>query len=188
MFTGLIQAVGELIELNGSRLRLFIPRSAWEDPLLIGESVAVNGCCLTLSALQENAEFDLTAETLTRTTFKALGPGTKLNLERAARQHDRMGGHVVQGHVDGVGKLIARHGETFRFQVPDGGFKYLLDKGSIAVDGISLTVVSPKGREFDVAVVPHTLASTNLSQMREGTPVNIEYDMAIKYMAQIVGR
>lgn len=104
------------------------------------------------------------------------------------RKDDRLGGHVVQGHVDGVGKLVSRNGERFRFQVPEEGGKYLIDKGSIALDGISLTIVSPKGREFEVAIIPHTLSSTNLSQMSEGSPVNIEYDIAVKYMAQLAGK
>jgi riboflavin synthase len=188
MFTGLIQAKGEFRELNDARLRLNVPKDAWPDPFQIGESISVNGCCLTLALLDEFAEFDLTDETLSRTTFSKLQPGTELNLERAMRKNDRIGGHVVQGHVDGVGRLVSRRGEVFRFEVPEDGAKFLLDKGSIAIDGISLTVVSPKGREFDVAVIPHTLTSTNLAELAEGSPVNIEYDMAIKYMAQVASR
>jgi len=188
MFTGLIQATGEFKELNGARLRLSLPTNAWSDPLQIGESMAVNGCCLTLALLGDFAEFDLTKETLSRTTFAMLQPGTKLNLERAMRKDDRLGGHVVQGHVDGVGELVSREGEAFRFEVPKDGAKFLLDKGSIAIDGISLTIVSPMGREFDVAVIPHTLSSTNLAELTEGSPVNIEYDIAIKYMAQMANR
>lgn len=185
MFTGIVEAIGELRELSGSRLKVSIPTQGWSDPLQIGESIAVNGCCLTLAELQELAEFDLTEETLRRTTFTSLFPGSKLNIERAVRSGGRMGGHVVQGHVDGVGKLVSRQGERFRFEVPEDGAKLLLDKGSIAIDGVSLTVVAPKGPRFDVAVIPHTLASTNLSQLVEGSPVNVEYDMAIKYMAQL---
>ena len=188
MFTGIIQATGELRALSRSRLSIYLPDGAWIDPFQLGESIAVNGCCLTLAALDQFAEFDLTEETLSRTTFNLLAQGSKLNLERAIRSGDRMGGHVVQGHIDGVGKLIARDGERFRFQVPESGAKYLIDKGSIAIDGISLTIVSPKGREFDVAVIPHTLSATNLSQLQEGSPVNVEYDMAIKYMAQLAGK
>lgn len=188
MFTGLIQATGELRELVDARLLVSLPEGAWTDPFQIGESIAVNGCCLTLSNLNEFAEFDLTKETLSRTTFQSLRPLTKLNLERAMRKNDRIGGHVVQGHIDGVGKLVSRRGELFRFEVPEDGAMYLLDKGSITIDGISLTVVSPKGPEFDVAVIPHTLTSTNLAELSEGSPVNIEYDMAIKYMAQMASR
>ena len=104
------------------------------------------------------------------------------------RKDDRLGGHVVQGHVDGVGKLVSRRAELFRFEAPEQSAKFLLDKGSIAIDGISLTIVSPRERNFNVAVIPHTLTTTNLDELLEGTPVNMEYDMAIKYMAQMASR
>lgn len=188
MFTGLIQTTGSLHELAGARLFVALPQHAWPDPLQIGESISVNGVCLTLARLGEFAEFDLTEETLNRTTFPLLRPRTKLNLERAMRKDDRLGGHVVQGHVDGVGKLVSRRAELFRFEAPEQSAKFLLDKGSIAIDGISLTIVSPRERNFNVAVIPHTLTTTNLDELLEGTPVNMEYDMAIKYMAQMASR
>lgn len=168
-----------------------VPANAWEDEVKIGESVAVNGCCLTAVAVGERLEFDLSEETLRRTALGGVEPGMKLNLERALRPIDRMGGHFVQGHVDGVGQLLSRTpaeaGEVFRFQVPEEGSRYLIDKGSIALDGISLTIVKPQGSEFEVWVIPHTLAETNLQTLLPGARVNVEFDMVAKHIVALSG-
>jgi riboflavin synthase len=203
MFTGLIQAVGSVAEIAGSRLVIRVPEGLGGDPFVLGESVAVNGCCLTVvsagpalaaqeresqdsaAALPTLLAFDLSEETLARTTLGSLQPGSPVHLERALRPADRIGGHFVQGHVDGVGELVSRTpaatGETLRFRVPEGGERYLMDKGSIALDGVSLTIVGPRGREFDVAAIPHTLAATTLGSLRPGDQVNVEYDLLAKY-------
>jgi riboflavin synthase len=192
LFTGLIQATGTVTSFEGGRLTISLPPNAWEDPVSLGESIAVNGCCLTLAHLNGGASFDLSEETLRRTTLGSLETGTAVNLERALRAGDRLGGHFVQGHVDGTGELVARTsaegGEVFRFRLPAQFEEFLVDKGSIALDGISLTVVSPQGPEFDVWVIPETLARTNLGGLHPGTKVNVEGDMLLKHIARMMGK
>jgi len=194
VFTGLIQAVGRIVSIFPSALALEVEWGAWDDALLVGESIAVNGCCLTVAGIDANSElrFDLSEETWSRTAFSGLAAGTLVNLERSLRPTDRMGGHFVQGHVDGIGTLVSRtpakSGEVFRFRVPEEGAKYLAPKGSIALDGISLTIVEPHGAEFDVAVIPHTLAETNLRILQPGDKVNVEYDMLAKYVERLWDR
>ena len=160
-----------------------------EDPIQAGESISVNGCCLT--ALSEDSlTFDLSPETLQRTTFRQARVGNKVNLERAMRPMDRLGGHIVQGHVDSVGELrtMLQDGDftVFRFLADEEFDRYLIDKGSIAVDGISLTVVNPVAGEFDVWVVPHTLAQTNLGSLRPGDLVNLEFDVLAKHVEKLL--
>lgn len=163
----------------------------WPDtPWREGESLAVNGVCLTLVDWDEGLRFDLSSETLARTTLGNLGPGSPVNLERAMSATDRFGGHWVQGHVDQVGSLVSLSERddtwTFRFDAGEGANAFLVDKGSITVDGISLTVVEPEGTEFDVAVIPHTYRHTNLSRMRPGDAVNIEFDILAKYVDRMI--
>ena len=189
MFTGLVQAVGEVAEIDGSNLAL---RCAWpepDDPIRAGESVAVNGCCLTALADGE-LRFELSPETRRRTAFHSLRAGLKVNLERAMRPLDRLGGHFVQGHVDAVGELVTvlQSGEftVFRFRAPEEYDRYLIDKGSIAIDGISLTVVNPIAGEFDAWVVPHTMAATNLADRVPGDSVNLEFDVLAKHVEKLL--
>lgn len=168
----------------------------------IGDSVAVAGCCLTVASFEEapgapegapDMAFDLSLETLERTWFRRLaeeGPGRVVNLERAMRVGDRLGGHMVSGHVDGTGQLIGREetgdgGALFRFEVPEGMERYLFDKGSVTIDGISLTVVEPEGRRFSVAVIPHTLARTHLAHLAAGDPVHLEADLVGKWVERL---
>lgn len=188
MFTGLVQAVGQVRSLEGGRLAVAV-EAGWPDPLAIGESIAVNGCCLTAVSLDPLA-FDLSEETLARTALSELRAGSSVNLERALRAGDRLGGHFVQGHVDGVGRLLSRTprkgSEVFRFSVPAEGAKYLIDKGSIAIDGISLTVVEPNGGEFDVHLIPHTLSHTNLGALPVGNGVNLEFDVLAKHVERLL--
>lgn len=189
MFTGIVQAVGVVSLFEGSRLEIQAD-SAWPDDLIrAGESVAVNGCCLT--ALENGSlSFDLSPETKLRTAFHHAEVGTKVNLERAMRPIDRFGGHIVQGHVDAVGEVVAvlQDGDftVFRFRAPNEFDRYLIDKGSISVDGISLTVVNPVAGEFDVWVVPHTIEQTNLSERRPGDLINLEFDVLAKHIEKLM--
>ena len=189
MFTGLVQAVGTLRQ-TGARLVLDAPNAWTGEPFQHGESIAVNGVCLTLVDQSDGLAFDLSEETLERTTLGSLPAGAQVNLERALRMGDRLGGHIVQGHVDEVGKVtrIEKSGEgwVFGFQCSDGSAKFLADKGSVTVDGISLTVVQPNGSEFSVAVIPHTFSATNLSGLSVGDSVNLEFDVLAKHVDRLM--
>ena len=190
MFTGLVEAVGQLVErkptAGGSRLRIATPLAAELTP---GDSVAVNGVCLTV-ILSEHGEMhaDVGPETLRVTTLGSVPVGASLNLERPLRADSRLGGHFVQGHVDGVGHIeeIRREAEftwlTISFPRPLAA--YLIQKGSVAVDGISLTVAGLGADRFDVMIVPFTLAHTNLGAARVNDAVNLECDMVGKYVVR----
>jgi riboflavin synthase len=187
MFTGIVQAVGEVASWDGQRL-VINPKNLDVTDLALGESIAVNGCCLTVVPSDaDGIAFDLSQETVNKTSFDQLRLGQELNLERAMRPSDRFGGHIVQGHVDGVGKLLSKRPEgnstVYQFQVPVG--TYLIDKGSVTVDGISLTVVNPVGSVFDVWVIPHTLKHTNLRSLAQNQMVNIEFDVIAKYVEKL---
>lgn len=192
MFTGIIQAVGRIRSLDQTLLVVDAPATAWDDAFSVGESLAVNGCCLTIESFNDGIRFTLSEETFRRTTFGKLAVGSQVNLERALRPTDRMGGHIVQGHVDGVGVCLSIHdaegGKMFRFGTPEGYDRYLADKCSIAVDGISLTVVRPSAGGFSVAVIPHTLENTNFGTMVEDQPVNMEFDILYKYVERLIAR
>jgi riboflavin synthase len=182
VFTGLVQAIGTVVRLDSGRLSLAVP-DAWPgDPWVIGESLSVSGCCLTVVSAGATLEFDLSDETLERSTLGGLAAGSKVNLERAMRATDRFGGHIVQGHVDTVCTLKSRREDgVFTFEV-DGEFRqFLVDKGSIALDGVSLTVVQPEGGRFSVAVIPHTLETTTLGGLKPGDRLNVEFDILAKY-------
>ncbi|HXH62219.1 MAG TPA: riboflavin synthase [Fimbriimonadaceae bacterium] len=180
MFTGIVQAVGRVESAEKGRLVVLAP-DAWPgDPWQVGESVAVDGCCLTVTEASAGLRFDLSGETLERTTLGSLKAGDKVNLERALRASDRLGGHIVQGHVDATGSLVSRNG-TFTFRVDEDWSKLLIDKGSVALNGVSLTVVQPKGGQFSVAMIPHTLESTTMGSLQPGSAVNVEFDVLAKY-------
>jgi riboflavin synthase len=192
MFTGLVQGVGRVLSRDGKTFSIEVPQPFLAEPISIGESIAVNGCCLTVVAIEEHAVcFDLSEETLARTTFGSLDLGAPVNLERSLRVGDRLGGHFVQGHVDVRGKLEAAEetdgGWVYRFHAPLEFDRLLIDKGSIAVDGISLTVVSPKDGRFDAWIIPHTLDATNLVFLKAGDEVNLEFDVLAKYVAKLIG-
>lgn len=192
MFTGIIEAAGKVATLEeagaGGRLTIAVPEFAGE--LEVGESVAVNGCCLTVTevnAAKGEAEFDLLAETLRVTNLGGLKPGSRVNLERAVRVGDRMSGHFVQGHVDCVSEIRAfeRAGQDHRLEVllPENDARYVVYKGSIAIDGISLTVARVTGDgSFEVWIIPHTFEVTNLQGARAGDRVNLEFDVLAKYV------
>ena len=191
MFTGMIQRLGRVRIFDNTRL-IAETTVLWpNDKIQAGESIAVNGCCLT-TLRPGTLEFDLSPETIQRTAFSQMVEGDPVNLERAMRPIDRFGGHIVQGHVDAVGELVTvlNDGEftVFRFRAPAEFDRYLIDKGSITVDGISLTVVNPIAGEFDVWVVPHTLARTNLGAKLPGGLVNLEFDVLAKHVEKLLGK
>ncbi len=194
MFTGIISAVGRVRSVvplgAGQDMRLVI-EGAWpEEPPVIGASIACSGCCLTVVELGPDwFAVDASAETLSKTILGVWQPGTRINLERALRVGDELGGHIVAGHVDGLGEVMARtpeNGSTrFRFRVPAPLHRYMASKGSVAVNGISLTVNEVDGQEFGVNIIPHTLANTDLSDLQPGAAVNIEIDTLARYVARL---
>lgn len=188
MFTGLIEAQGRLTEVEGSgrgaRLRI---ETALADELRAGDSVAVNGVCLTATAVN-GGSFDAEAvnETLARSGLGELDTGDMVNLELPLRAGDRLGGHMVQGHVDGVGRLLERHEDglalRLRIEADPALLRYVVEKGSIAVDGVSLTVAGIDERSFTVSLIPETLQRTNLGAAEPGNTVNLEVDVLAKYV------
>ena len=192
MFTGIINHTGIIESLekpeSGARLRL---RTTDETPFARGESLAVNGVCLTVLPQDDGTLLtDLSNETLARTTLGSLASGAKVNVERAMSLGDRLGGHLVQGHVDCVGALLSIKAEgdfaVYRWSVPREYSELIVDKGSIAVDGVSLTVVEPDGASFGAALIPETLRRTNLGDANVGDRVNLELDMIAKYVRSLV--
>ena len=194
MFTGIIQAVGSiaLIEKKGGDARLRINTGALDmHDVQRGDSIAVSGVCLT--AVEHGAnEFtaDVSAETLTRTTLGNLSTGSRVNLEKALTPSSRLGGHLVSGHVDGVGEVVERSAEArsvrFRIQAPAALARYIASKGSICLDGVSLTVNGVEGALFDINVVPHTLQSTTLDEVQPGRRVNLEVDLIARYLERLM--
>ncbi|NOZ69329.1 MAG: riboflavin synthase [Deferribacteres bacterium] len=199
MFTGLVETLGEVtaVRNTGSGIRLSVrPLSVFE--LKTGDSVSVNGVCLTVTRItpglsrQEGQEcaFDVSPETMRSTNLGELKTGGRVNLERALRLSDRLGGHIVTGHVDNVGTITGkkRAGEYtfYTFEAPPDVLKYIVRKGSVAVDGISLTVVDVGGRSFSTAIIPHTLAATNLGDKGVGDRVNLEVDIIGKYVEKLL--
>ena len=191
MFTGIIMSNGTIESVerldNGARLRL---RAAFDEALERGESVAVNGVCLTVIPQSGGALLtDVSNETLSRTTLGSLGNDTRVNLERALALGDRLGGHMVQGHVDTVGTLmsIASEGDfaVYRWSYPSEFAELVVSKGSIAVDGVSLTIVEPDATTFGAALIPETLRRTNLGTANLGDRVNLEFDMIAKYVRNL---
>jgi len=192
MFTGLVAGVGRVIEsrAEGPGRRLSIASALVADAVL-GESICVAGCCLSVVFHSgDQAAFQLGPETLSRTTLGRLGPGGGVNLERSLRLSDRLGGHLVTGHVDATGRLLSRSVDgdwvTCRFAAPAAVAAQLAAKGSVAVDGVSLTVVEAGADSFTVALIPHTLAETTLGGLAVGDPVNLETDLICKYVARLL--
>jgi riboflavin synthase len=193
MFTGIIEAIGLVREIvrhrDGTRVRIGVGSLA--RGLRAGDSIAVDGACLTVTTRTgDSFTSDLSTETLARTTLGSLRVGTRVNLERPLRLGDRLGGHLVTGHVDGIGWIADRvpqgDGELVRFRFPRGLSPLLVTKGSIAVDGISLTVAELKRDTFGVALIPHTLRHTTLGAKRAGSPVNLEADLLGKHVARLL--
>ena len=184
MFTGIVEEMGHVESFDGARLR--IAATAVLADVSLGDSIAVNGCCLTAVAFGEHWwEADVSAETLDRTSLGSLAVGAPVNLERSVRMADRMGGHLVQGHVDAVGEVV-QPVPDLEVRIPSALMRYVVEKGSITVDGVSLTVVKPLDDGFTVAIIPHTAAVTTLGVRRPGDRVNIEVDVMAKYVERLV--
>jgi riboflavin synthase len=190
MFTGIVEEVGRVASLDGARLR--VECSTVREDAELGASVAVNGVCLTVVEDADGAlAFDLSEETLRRTALDRLAPGVAVNLERPATLSTRLGGHLVQGHVDGIGRIVsieadAEDGAWLTVSVPDELRRYLVEKGSVTVDGVSLTLAALEGDTFSVALIPHTLAVTTFGSARAGDPVNLEVDVIAKYVERLL--
>ena len=192
MFTGIIETVGivRTFVRQPAGARVTIGAATIAESARLGDSLAVDGACLTVASLAgDSVVCDLSAETLSRTTLGTLRVGTRVNLERPLRLGDRVGGHLVSGHVDALGQLASRlpqgEGAVYRIRFPASLAPFLVPKGSVAVDGISLTVAALAGRHFDVAVVPYTLRGTTLPEKRVGAPLNLEADLIGKYVARL---
>jgi riboflavin synthase len=193
MFTGLVREVGEVVWLrrSGQAVQLLIKGPRTASRVRIGESVAVNGCCLTVTAQRDNqCMFDLLEESLERTNFGSLKPGTPVNLERALRVEGRLGGHFVQGHVDCTAKVLAieEKGPDVRLEIalPAEFARYVAYKGSVAINGVSLTVAEVGATCFSVWIIPHTLDNTNLGDLEVGDLVNLEFDILAKYVERLL--
>jgi riboflavin synthase len=193
MFTGLVEEIGTVAALDvrsdGARLRVSATRVV--EGLALGDSVAVDGACLTVVAIHDDGfEIDAVAETLRRTALGDRSAGERVNLERALRAGDRLGGHLVQGHVDGTGRISsvtdAGTGARIGVTAPPEILRYVVEKGSITVDGVSLTVAAREGEGFAVALIPHTLGATTLGGMVAGRRVNLEVDLVAKYVEALV--
>jgi riboflavin synthase len=188
MFTGLVESTGTVGFLTGGRLHV-------ESPLALseGDSVAINGVCLTATAVRDGGfDADVMPETLRRTALGALAEGDRVNLELPLRASDRLGGHIVQGHVDGTGTVESVGDEGFarvvRISAPFGLLRYVVEKGSIAVDGVSLTVAEVDDDGFAVGLIPETLERTTLGEAAPGRTVNLEVDVLAKYVEKLAGR
>jgi riboflavin synthase len=200
MFTGIVEGQGEVVDLAlapgdaGARLQV---RAPWLDGLRVGDSVAVNGCCLTVTALDpEGFTADVMVESLRRTALGRLGPRDSLNLERPLQLGDRLGGHLVQGHVDGLGRVLERRkagegplgeaSDELRLGLDPELARYVVAKGSITINGVSLTVVEAGPDWLSVALIPHTMAVTNLGALGQGDEVHLEVDVLAKYVERLL--
>jgi len=195
MFTGIVEELGQVVDIaaDGDSARLAVRGPVVTSDAREGDSIAVNGVCLTVVTVAgEVFTADVMAETLRRSSLGVLRAGDAVNLERAAKLGDRLGGHLVQGHVDGVASIVdrqpAEHWEAVRFSLPEGLDRYLVEKGSITVDGVSLTVVAVDGSTFSVGLIPTTLKATTLGHKSVGDPVNLEVDVIAKYVEKLVSQ
>lgn len=194
MFTGIIQAIGTIaaLEPKGQDVRVRVQTGKLDlSDVQLGDSIAVNGVCLTVVELPGDGFWaDVSGETLSRTTFADLQKGSQANLEKALTPTTRLGGHLVSGHVDGIGEIISRktdgRSERFVIRSPDALARYIAEKGSICVDGISLTVNGISGAEFELNIVPHTLVETTMSEFKPGTRVNLEVDIIARYLERLL--
>jgi riboflavin synthase len=198
VFTGIVEELGRVvaIEEQGDACRLTIAADVVLEDVQLGDSIAVNGCCLTVVSTGSTDEgtptwtADVMQETLDKTSLTGIQPGDKVNLERAVTPQTRLGGHIVQGHVDGVGTVLSRmpseHWEVVEISLPAHLSRYLVDKGSITVDGISLTVVEAKPESFTISLIPETLARTTLGFRKVGDRVNLEADILAKHVEKLL--
>jgi riboflavin synthase len=193
MFTGLIEDVGKVLKItrSGASARLDVATSFPVEEIRLGDSVSVNGSCLTVVEISSSTlAFDVSPETIDRTAFKWLKPGNHVNLERALKLGDRLGGHIVSGHVDCVASLVSRReisgNYVCEFRMPKEFTRYIIEKGSVAIDGISLTVNTVSEEGFSVNIIPHTARKTNLQYRKPGEEVNIETDILGKYVERLL--
>ena len=191
MFTGLVEEVGRVVRLEaGEMFRIEVAASRVLEGTHIGDSVSVNGVCLTVNELDGGAlVFHAMPETLRRTALGDLADGSLVNLERAMSFERRFGGHIVQGHVDGVGEVVVSpvgDAQIWEFKAPQGVLRYTVEKGSVCVDGISLTIVSVRDASLTVSILPQTRANTNLSGLQPGARVNLEADIIAKYVERLL--
>jgi riboflavin synthase len=193
MFTGIIEEVGEIAEIadSGDFRTVRVRARRILEGIQAGASISVNGVCLTARSIHNDGfTADLSRETLERTSLNVLAAGSLANLERPMRADGRFDGHIVQGHVDGVGRIRAftRKGDDYRLEVefPESALRYIVEKGSISVDGISLTISRVKPYVFEVAIIPHTFDNTNLQRAQAGDPVNLEFDVIAKYVERML--
>lgn len=189
MFTGIVEAVGVVRSFIDGVLEIEAPK-AWADRWRIGESVSIDGCCLTVVAFDPYLRFDVSPETLAKTTIGKYAVGRRVNLERAMRADGRFGGHIVQGHVDGTAEIAAvvdnGNGRTLTIRLKPAEMRRVIEKGSITLDGISLTVVAPGEGTFEVWAIPHTLAATTLGEAEPGQRMNVEFDLVGRWIERLV--
>ena len=194
MFTGIIQSIGTLAELQpkGGDMALVVNTGKLDmSDVALGDSIAVNGVCLTVIAMSD-ASFtaDVSRETLSLTSLGDLSTGSDVNLEKALTLQTRLGGHLVSGHVDGLGEVVSRHNdgrsERFRIQAPDDLAKYIAAKGSITIDGVSLTVNKVEGVFFEINIVPHTIQETIIGAYQADTKINLEVDVIARYLERLI--
>jgi riboflavin synthase len=193
MFTGIVEGIGTVaaVEPRGGGARIEVRLGPLAEGLRVGDSVAISGCCLTIATLAgDRAAFDAIPETLSRTWLARLGAGDRVNLERALRAGAALGGHLVQGHVDGVARIARRDeraGEVrLAFEAPPALTDDMVEKGSVALDGVSLTLTAASPGRFEVALIPHTLAVTTLGERRAGDDLNVETDLIGKWVRRLV--
>jgi riboflavin synthase len=188
MFTGIVEELGRVVSREGGRIVVRCPIAT--SDAAIGDSLSIDGVCLTVIALDgDDASFDISRETLDRSSLGALDAGDPVNVERPATLSSRLGGHLVQGHVDGVARVTAvesdaEGGSRLSVLLPAHLLRYVVEKGSITLDGVSLTVAALRGDEIDVALIPHTLEATTLGTIHESDPLNVEVDVVAKYVAK----
>src|SRR5699024_8931162 len=195
MFTGIVQSVGRIVRLEprGGDVRLHVDTADLDlADVALGDSIAVSGCCLTVVSLAERGfAADVSNESLSLTTLGTLKPGDPVNLEKALRLADRLGGHMVSGHVDGLGKVVSVHddgrSQRWIFSVPEALARYIAHKGSVTIDGTSLTVNDVAGTRFGVNLIPHTVAHTSFHARKPGDAVNIEVDVVARYIERLLG-
>jgi riboflavin synthase len=188
MFTGIVEELGRVVSREGERV--VVRSSVAGSDAAVGDSISIGGVCLTVVAVDGDAlSFDISEETFERTSLGALHAGSPVNVERPATLASRLGGHLVQGHVDGVARVKASRpdgagGVRLSLRLPSGLLRFVVEKGSITLDGVSLTVAAIRGDVVDVSLIPHTLRVTTLGSAREGDPVNVEVDVVAKYVAR----